>query len=93
MVRTLLLLFIIIPIAAPAQNALKEREYIHTLTSTDGHGGQFVWKMRRADEVGVRSEEVSSAKLPTEGWRRQWFPEPCSIHWSTTRYIPSPTMG
>ena len=30
MVRTLLLLFIIIPIAAPAQNALKEREYIHT---------------------------------------------------------------
>lgn len=68
MVRILLLLFLIIPIAAPAQTAQKEREYIHTLTSADGHGGQFVWKMKRAGEVGVRSEEVSTDKLTTEDW-------------------------
>ena len=68
MIRTLLFLLFLIPVAAPAQEALKEREYIHTLTSADGHGGGFVWKMKRADEVGVRSEEVSSAELPTEGW-------------------------
>ena len=61
MIRTLLFLLFLIPVAAPAQEALKEREYIHTLTSADGHGGGFVWKMKRADEVGVRSEEVSSA--------------------------------
>ena len=68
MIRTLLFFLFLIPVAAPAQEALKEREYIHTLTSADGHGGGFVWKMKRADEVGVRSEEVSSAELPTEGW-------------------------
>lgn len=68
MARILLLLILLVPIAAPAQNALKERETICTLTSKEGHGGQFDWKMKRADEVGVRSEEVSSAKLPTEDW-------------------------
>lgn len=49
MIRTLLFLLFLIPVAAPAQEALKEREYIHTLTSADGHGGGFVWKMKRAD--------------------------------------------
>ncbi len=68
MTRILLLLILLAPLAAPAQSALKERETICTLTSKEGHGGQFDWKMKRADEVGVRSEEVSSAELPTEGW-------------------------
>ena len=68
MTRILLLLILLAPLAAPAQSALKERETICTLTSQEGHGGQFDWKMKRADEVGVRSEEVSSAELPTEGW-------------------------
>ena len=68
MVRTLLLLLLLAPVAAPAQRAMKERETICTLTSKEGHGGSFDWKMRRADQVGVRSEEVSSAGLPTEEW-------------------------
>ena len=37
MIRTLLFFLFLIPVAAPAQEALKEREYIHTLTSADAN--------------------------------------------------------
>lgn len=68
MARIFLLVLLVIPWIAPGQTARKEREYIHTLTSAEGHGGRFAWKMKRADEVGVRSEEVSTEKTQTQDW-------------------------
>lgn len=68
MARIFLLALLFIPWIAPAQAAQNEREYIHTLTSAEGHGGRFAWKMKRADEVGVRCEEVSTEKMQTQDW-------------------------
>lgn len=63
-----LLLLSVLPPCSFAQEVRKERDYLCTLTSADGHGGGFRWMMKRADEVGVRAEEVSSERLSTEGW-------------------------
>lgn len=66
--RYLLLFLLIFPFAASAQTPLKERQYIHTLTSSEGHGGRFEWKMQQAGQVGVPSEAVSTDRCPTKGW-------------------------
>lgn len=68
MIRNLFLLLSILPLTLSAQTPLQERTFEQRFTSADGHGGAFVWKMKRADEVGVRSEEVSAAGLDTQDW-------------------------
>jgi hypothetical protein len=67
MKKTLLAL-LFIPVALFGQNAMKERLYNHTLTSVDGHKGSFVWKMKRADQTGVRSEDISTDKISVKDW-------------------------
>lgn len=67
--RKILLALLLIPITLLAQqDVLKERHYNHVLTSVDGHNGTFVWKMKRADQVGVRSEDVSTNKINELDW-------------------------
>jgi len=68
MKRISLFLLCVLPLCSFAQEVRKERNYLCTLTSAEGHGGDFRWVMKRADEVGVRAEEVSSERLSTEGW-------------------------
>lgn len=68
MKRIHVFLLCVLPLCAFAQEVRKERDYLCTLTSAEGHGGAFRWMMKRADEVGVRAEEVSSERLSTEGW-------------------------
>lgn len=65
--RTLIVLWFI-PFVLSAQNVLKERRYIHTLTSVDGHRGEFVWKMKKAGDVHARSEDISTDKVSTGDW-------------------------
>lgn len=50
------------------QEVLTERAYNAVLTSQDGHKGQFVWKMKKADELAVKTEDVSTSKISTGDW-------------------------
>ena len=66
------ILFIVFCFATPAisfgQAEWKERTYEHVLTSRDGHAGEFVWKMQRADKISGKSESVSSLQVSTADW-------------------------
>ncbi|MBD8390326.1 glycoside hydrolase family 2 TIM barrel-domain containing protein [Dysgonomonas sp. BGC7] len=68
MKNLLFILLFIITIFSSAQNVHKERHYNHTLTSTDGHNGKFVWKMKKANELNVRSEDISTDKIDDSDW-------------------------
>lgn len=68
MIRILLTLLLLFPLVAPARQARQERELICTLTSTDGHGGNFAWQMKRADEVRVPAEQIASERIDTRDW-------------------------
>jgi len=66
--KRFLLALLLIPFALSAQNVSKERFYNHTLTSVDGHNGKFVWKMKRAEEINSRSEDISTSKMDIKDW-------------------------
>lgn len=67
-VKTSLFLLLFLPLFLSAQGVWKERYYNYTLTSTDGHQGTFVWKMKKAGEIQVRAEDISTATLNTTDW-------------------------
>ncbi|MDD3787501.1 MAG: glycoside hydrolase family 2 TIM barrel-domain containing protein [Petrimonas sp.] len=50
------------------QEVKTERAYGAVLSSRDGHKGQFVWKMKKVDEVVVKTEDVSTSKVSTDDW-------------------------
>lgn len=60
------LVFVIISVFA--QDAIKERYYNHVLSSTDGHAGEFIWKMKKADELRVQTEDISTLKINSADW-------------------------
>lgn len=66
--KKLLLILLFIPIIISAQSVQKDRFYNHILTSTDGHSGKFVWKMKKANELNVRTEDVSTDKVSFKDW-------------------------
>lgn len=67
-----LLIFLVITACCTSlsygQDVLTERAYNAVLTSQDGHKGQFVWKMKKADELAVKTEDVSTSKVSTGDW-------------------------
>lgn len=70
MKRSLLIfIFSVVTISFFAQEAaMKERYYNHVLTSVEGHSGKFVWKMKKADELKIKSEDVSTNKVNISDW-------------------------
>lgn len=56
--------------AAAQQAPLRERTYEMVLTSEQGHGGGFEWKMCRAGQTDIPSEAVSTPECDT----REWLP-------------------
>lgn len=66
--RKKLLILLFLPFSLFAQNVQKERFYHHVLTSADGHNGEFTWKMKRANELTVPSEEISTGKITSADW-------------------------
>ncbi len=64
----LVLVLIFSPTVFFAQNVIKERTYNDVLTSTDGHGGKFVWKMKKANELKVKTEDISTNKINPTDW-------------------------
>lgn len=50
------------------QEIKNERFYDCVLSSRDGHGGEYDWKMRRAGEVHSKAEDVSTPKVSTDDW-------------------------
>lgn len=50
------------------QEIKNERLYDCILSSRDGHGGEYAWKMRRAGEVHSKAEDVSTPKVSTDDW-------------------------
>lgn len=44
------------------------RTYNAVLTSQDGHEGRFVWKMKKAGELAVKAEDVSTGKVSMDDW-------------------------
>ena len=62
------IILLIAPISLLGQNVMNERQFDYTLTSVDGHNGGFVWKMKKADEVNVRPEDISTHQISLEDW-------------------------
>jgi len=50
------------------QEVKTERAYNAVLSSHDGHEGQFTWKMKKADDLKVKTEDVSTSKVSTDNW-------------------------
>ena len=50
------------------QEVTTERAYNAVLSSHDGHKGQFTWKMKKADDLKVKTEDVSTSKVSTDDW-------------------------
>lgn len=50
------------------QEVTTERAYNAVLSSHDGHKGQFSWKMKKADDLKVKTEDVSTSKVSTDDW-------------------------
>jgi len=50
------------------QNVYSERNYLMVLNSVDGHKGEFVWKMKKAEEVGSKSELLSKSEFDDNSW-------------------------
>ena len=44
------------------------RDYLFSLQSADGHGGDSRWEMKKASEVSARAEDLSKPGFGTEGW-------------------------
>jgi mannosylglycoprotein endo-beta-mannosidase len=38
------------------------------MSSYDGHGGEYVWKMKKADEIHSKTEDISTSKVSTDDW-------------------------
>ena len=51
-----------------AQDVRLDRVYDLVLTSKDGHQGNFVWKMKKAGDIGVRAEEISMPGISASDW-------------------------
>ncbi|MBQ9528869.1 MAG: hypothetical protein IJR73_00755 [Bacteroidales bacterium] len=63
--------------AASSQLSLtapQERPYIHILKSRKEHGGDFVWKMKKASEVGVPAEKLSDIRYDDSDWMEAIVP-------------------
>ncbi len=66
--KRILLLLLIFPAILSAQNVIKERQYLHTLTSIEQHQGHFLWKMKKADEINIKTEDISTNSINTSDW-------------------------
>lgn len=53
---------------AHGQEVKSERMYNTVLTSRDGHQGQFTWTMKKADELTVKTEDISTSRVSTSDW-------------------------
>lgn len=51
-----------------AGKVCKERNYIKVLNSVERHGGNAVWKMKKAQEVAVKTEDISTLKISSDDW-------------------------
>ena len=64
----LIFVFSLITIKTFSQEEIKERIYNYTLSSVEGHNGMYDWKMKKADELATRSEDVSTLEVSTKDW-------------------------
>ena len=54
--------------------APQERPYTHILKSRKEHGGDFVWKMKKASEVNVPAEKLSDIRYDDSDWMEAIVP-------------------
>lgn len=64
--RTILTIFIIL-MQISAMYA-KERDYLFSLTSIEGHNGNTEWLMKKAGDVSLPAEQISLTGMETDGW-------------------------
>lgn len=57
-----------VPVMSFGQAIWEERPYECVLASRDGHSGDFVWKMQKADQISEKSEAISSLQISTSDW-------------------------
>lgn len=91
--RKSVLFFLFFPLILSAQGVFKERCYNQTLTSVDGHHGAFVWKMKKAGDVNVRSEDVSTEKTNTHNWMPAIVPGTVLNSLVYNKVYPEPYFG
>lgn len=64
----LLLTFSLLFFSAFSQEKIRDRSYELILNSIEGHNGTFDWKMKKANELATRSEDVSTLDVSTKDW-------------------------
>lgn len=64
------ILFFLMLITIPvfSQVVKKERNYRKVFSSVDGHQGQAVWKMQKAGDISIKSEDISMPDYNDAGW-------------------------
>lgn len=50
------------------------RDYLFTLKSSDRHGGDYSWTMKKASEVTLRAEDLSKDGCQLDGWDKAIVP-------------------
>lgn len=91
--KTTLIILFFIPAFLLAQNVRMERRYSQILTSVDGHAGHFVWKMKRADQTGVRCEDISTEKITVQDWMPAIVPGTALNSLVYNKVYPEPYFG
>ncbi len=76
-----------------AQEVFTERQFQQVFKSTDGHGGQFVWKMKKAEEITAKTEDVSTAKVSTADWMPAIVPGTVLNSLVYNKVFPEPYFG
>lgn len=63
-----ILIFVLFP-EIFAHTKIDDRYYTQILTSEEGHGGEYNWKMKKAEELAsIKSEDISTDNVLTDDW-------------------------
>ncbi len=79
--------------SAFSQQVLKERDYQQVLTSSDGHSGNFVWKMKKAGDIPAKTEEVSTLNVSMNDWMPAIVPGTVLNSLVYNKVYPEPYFG
>lgn len=90
---TFVLLFVCLGCFSFSQTRIKEREFKQVLLSKDGHKGNFIWKMKKAGDISVRSEDISTDKISTTDWLPAIIPGTVLNSLVYNKIYPEPYFG
>lgn len=88
-----IVLFCIHFVTAQNKKEMLERNHNLILTSKEGHQGDFTWRMKKANEIKVKSEDVSTANISDNEWMPAVVPGTVLNSLVYNKIYPDPYFG